>query len=86
MFAFAIWDARRRTLLLVRDRLGVKPLGLRAPSGWFVFGSEIKAILGHPDVGRDLDEEAFADYLTFGFTPPPRTMFDGIGSSGRESS
>jgi asparagine synthase (glutamine-hydrolysing) len=79
MFAFAIWDARRRTLLLARDRLGVKPLYYaRLPSG-FVFGSEVKAILEHPGVPRDLDEDAFADYLTFGFTPPPATMFRGIG-------
>jgi asparagine synthase (glutamine-hydrolysing) len=78
MFAFALWDDRRRTLLLVRDRLGVKPLyccGL--PSG-LLFGSEAKAILEHPAAPRDLDEEAFVDYLTFGFTPPPRTMFAGI--------
>jgi asparagine synthase (glutamine-hydrolysing) len=79
MFAFALWDARRRTLLLARDRLGVKPLYYaRLPHG-FVFGSEVKAILEHPAVPRELDEDAFADYLTFGFTPPPATMFRGIG-------
>ena len=79
MFALAIWDARRRTLLLARDRLGVKPLYYaRLPHG-FVFGSEAKAILEHSAVPRDLDEDAFADYLTFGFTPPPATMFRGIG-------
>jgi asparagine synthase (glutamine-hydrolysing) len=79
MFAFAIWDARRRSLLLARDRLGVKPLYYaRLPHG-FVFGSEIKAILEHPEVPRDVDEDAFGDYLTFGFTPPPATMFRGIG-------
>ena len=71
MFAFAIWDARARTLLLARDRLGVKPLYYAQPADGFVFGSEIKAILEHPAVPRDLDEDAFADYLTFGFTPPP---------------
>ena len=78
MFAFAIWDARRRALLLVRDRLGVKPLYFCAVSGGLLFGSEVKAILEHPAAPRDLDEDAFADYLTFGFTPPPRTMFAGI--------
>jgi asparagine synthase (glutamine-hydrolysing) len=79
MFAFAIWDARERRLLLARDRLGVKPLFYAKLADGFVFGSEIKAILEHPAVTRDLDEEAFAEYLTFGFAPPPRTMFRGIG-------
>ncbi len=79
MFAFAIWDARRRELFLARDRVGVKPLYYAHLPGGFVFGSEIKAILEHPAVVRDLDEEAFFDYLTFAFTPPPRTMYKGIG-------
>lgn len=78
MFAFAVWDTRRRTLLLVRDRLGVKPLYYAVLPHGIVFGSEAKALLEHPSTPRELDEEAFADYLTFGFTPPPRTMFAGI--------
>jgi asparagine synthase (glutamine-hydrolysing) len=79
MFALAIWDARRRLLVLARDRLGVKPLYYaRLPNG-FVFGSEVKALLEHPEVPRDLDEDALGDYLTFGFTPPPATLFRGIG-------
>jgi asparagine synthase (glutamine-hydrolysing) len=82
MFAFAIFDARRRELVLARDRLGVKPLYYCLLSHGVVFGSEIKAILQHPDVRRDLDEDAFASYLTFGFTPPPRTMFEGISKLG----
>jgi asparagine synthase (glutamine-hydrolysing) len=79
MFAFAIWDVRRHRLLLARDRLGVKPLYYARLPGGFVFGSEVKAILEHPAVPRDLDEEAFTAYLTFGFTPAPATMFRGIG-------
>jgi asparagine synthase (glutamine-hydrolysing) len=82
MFAFAIWDVRRRELFLVRDRLGVKPLYFCALPNGLLFGSEVKAILEHPSAPRDLDEEAFADYLTFGFTPPPRTMFKGISKLG----
>jgi asparagine synthase (glutamine-hydrolysing) len=82
MFAFAIWDVRRRTLFLVRDRLGVKPLYYCAGPHGVLFGSEVKAILQHPAAPRELDEEAFADYLTFGFTPPPRTMFGGISKLG----
>ena len=78
MFAFAVWDSRRRTLLLARDRLGVKPLYYSVLPHGVLFGSEVKAILEHPAAPRELDEGAFADYLTFGFTPPPRTMFAGI--------
>ena len=78
MFGLGIWDARRRELFVARDRLGVKPLYYaQLPSG-FVFGSEIKALLEHPAVSADLDQEAFFDYLTFAFTPPPRTMYAGI--------
>ena len=79
MFAFAIWDARRRRLFLARDRLGVKPLYYARLADGFVFGSEAKAVLAHPAVPRELDEAAFGDYLTFGFTPPPATLFRGIG-------
>jgi asparagine synthase (glutamine-hydrolysing) len=79
MFAIAIWDARRRELFLARDRLGIKPLYYTEPAGGFLFGSEIKALLAHPAVSADLDEEAFYHYLTFICTPAPLTMFKGIG-------
>jgi asparagine synthase (glutamine-hydrolysing) len=78
MFALAIWDGRRRELFLARDRVGVKPLYYASLPGGVVFGSEVKALLEHPAVPRDLDEEAFFDYLTFAFTPPPATMYSGI--------
>src|SRR4051794_28185171 len=78
MFAFAIWDSRRRELFVARDRLGIKPLYYAQPAGGFVFGSEIKALLEHPAITPDLDEEAFFHYLTFVCTPAPLTMFKGI--------
>ena len=78
MFAFAIWDSRRRELFLARDRLGKKPIYYAQPSGGFVFASEIKALLEHPAITPDLDEEAFFHYLTFVCTPAPFTMFKGI--------
>src|SRR3954468_24879749 len=78
MFGIAIWDARKRELFLARDRLGIKPLYYAQPPGGFLFGSEIKALLEHPAVERDLDEEAFHHYLTFICTPAPLTMFKGI--------
>jgi asparagine synthase (glutamine-hydrolysing) len=78
MFAFAIWDCRRRELFLARDRLGIKPLYYAQPPGGFVFASEIKSLLKHPAIAADLDEEAFSHYLTFLCTPAPLTMFRGI--------
>ncbi len=78
MFAFAIWDARRRRLFFARDRAGEKPLYYaETRSGW-VFGSEIKALLEHPEIGRSVDLEALSYYLTFLTTPPPSTLFSGI--------
>jgi asparagine synthase (glutamine-hydrolysing) len=78
MFAIAIWDTRARTLFLARDRLGIKPLYYARPPSGFLFGSEIKALLRHPSMSADLDEEAFFQYLTFVCTPAPLTMFRGI--------
>ena len=78
MFAFAIWDESRRRLLLARDRLGVKPLYYTVADGRLLFASEIKALLEHPDVPRDVDEESLYHYLTFLTTPAPKTLFRGI--------
>jgi asparagine synthase (glutamine-hydrolysing) len=78
MFAIAIWDSVREELFLTRDRLGIKPLYYAQRPGGFVFGSEIKALLEHPAIVPDLDEEAFHHYLTFVCTPAPLTMFAGI--------
>jgi asparagine synthase (glutamine-hydrolysing) len=78
MFAFGIWDERRGELFVARDRLGIKPLYYAQPAGGFLFGSEIKAILEHPSVKADLDEEAFDHYLTFACTQAPMTLFSGV--------
>jgi asparagine synthase (glutamine-hydrolysing) len=78
MFAIALWDAPQNRLILVRDRLGVKPLYYLELEGQLLFASEIKGILAHPGVSRDLDEEALYHYLTFLTTPAPQTLFRGI--------
>ena len=82
MFHLAIWDSRTRELHLARDRLGKKPLYYAQPSGGLVFGSEIKALLAHPALTAELDEEAFFHYLTFVCTPAPMTMFKGVRKLG----
>ena len=81
MFAFALWDARRGRLLLARDRFGQKPLYTYQDGARFVFGSEIKALLAHPDVAREsrFDEPAaLAQYLSYGYVLAPETAFRGI--------
>jgi asparagine synthase (glutamine-hydrolysing) len=77
MFAFAVWDSRRRQLLLARDRIGVKPLYFATTPTALIFGSEIKALLAHPDLQPRLDESALSLYLTFAATPAPQTLFAG---------
>jgi len=78
MFAFAIWDARRRRLLLARDRLGQKPLVYRVEPGRLLFASEIKSLLRAPGVPRDIDLGAIDAYLAYLYVPHPRTIFRGI--------
>ena len=78
MFAFAVWDARARRLLLARDRLGVKPLYYAHVPGGIVFGSEIKSLLQDAEVPRDWRPEAIDAYLTLLFIPAPHTIYAGI--------
>jgi asparagine synthase (glutamine-hydrolysing) len=77
-FAIALWDAERGQLVLARDRVGVKPLYFYNREGRFIFASEIKAILRHPAVTPEINEESLYHYLTFLTTPAPRTLFRNI--------
>ncbi len=78
MFAFALWDGRRRHLWLARDRLGKKPLYFTLADGALLFASEIKALLKHPSVRPKLGEEALWHALTYAVAPAPLTLFEGI--------
>lgn len=75
MFAFALWDQHRRSLLLARDRLGIKPLYIYRDAEKLLFGSELKAILAHPAVDRHVSPEAIDDYLAYGTIFGSRSIF-----------
>ena len=77
-FAYALWDAKRRQLVLARDRIGIKPLYYVEQDGRVAFGSEIKALLEDPDLPRAVDVQSLYHYLGFEFVPGPATMFRGI--------
>ncbi len=78
VFAFAIWDGRSQTLLLVRDGMGVKPLYYAQTNAGVVFASELKALLVHPEVERSIDPQAVWQYLTYLWCPAPRTILAGV--------
>ncbi|HKG21001.1 MAG TPA: asparagine synthase (glutamine-hydrolyzing) [Blastocatellia bacterium] len=78
MFAFAIWDARDDSLLLARDRLGIKPLYYAETPSGFSFASEIKALLAVPGFERAVDLAALDQFMTFLWTPDPGTVFRGV--------
>lgn len=80
MFAFALWDAADRQLLLARDRIGIKPLFYMDLAPGLVFGSEIKAMAAHPAVPCRLNPAAVDAFMAFGFVPGPETIFDRIRS------
>jgi len=78
MFGLAIWDNRTRTLILARDRAGEKPLFYTRVGREIVFASELQCILQHPEISKELDPIAIAEYLRLGYVPEPRTMFKAI--------
>lgn len=78
MFAFAVWDAAQQTLLLARDRIGEKPLYYYTAPTTFVFGSELRALLAHPAVPRELDLRSLSRYLAYEYVPAPSAILAGI--------
>lgn len=79
MFAMALWDGPRRRLILARDRMGQKPLFYaETPGGGLAFGSEPKAVLAHPAVGRGLDPRGLAEYLFYEYIPAPGSIWKGL--------
>ena len=79
MFALALWDSKRRLLVLARDRMGQKPLLYsQTPQGGLVFGSEPKALLAHPDVAGRLDPKGLARYLFYEYVPAPGSIWEGM--------
>jgi asparagine synthase (glutamine-hydrolysing) len=78
MFAIALWDSHKQQMFLYRDRIGIKPLYYSTRHDQVIFASEIKAILQHPAMSREVDETALYHYLTFIHTPAPDTLFSGI--------
>ena len=78
MFAFAIWNRNDRSLFLARDRLGIKPLFYASTPGAFLFASEIKSLLVHPDMDRAVDRAALLDYLTYRYVSAPGTLFTNV--------
>ena len=78
MFAFVLWDKKRRRLFGARDRFGIKPFYYLESPDYLAFASEIKALAELPLFPREVNEEAFCDYLTFQYVPEPRTMFSGV--------
>jgi asparagine synthase (glutamine-hydrolysing) len=78
MFAFAIWDSNRRRLLLARDRMGIKPLYYAKLPHCLLFGSEVKALLAHPQFERRLDVTALNLYLSLEYVPTPHSIFAGV--------
>lgn len=78
MFAAAFWTQSRRRLVLVRDRMGIKPLYFAKKNGEIYFGSEVKTILLHEEISRRINPFSLDRYLSLNYTPGPQTMIEGI--------
>lgn len=78
MFAFAVWDEKKKSLFLARDRLGIKPLYYTAENSMFLFGSELKAILASKMVKKQLNIQALSDYFSLGYVPAPKSIFQNV--------
>jgi asparagine synthase (glutamine-hydrolysing) len=78
MFAIVLWDRQTRTLTLIRDRLGIKPLYWAAFGSLFLFGSEPKALLAHPGWTPEVDRNALAAYLRYNYVPAPHSIYRGV--------
>jgi asparagine synthase (glutamine-hydrolysing) len=78
MFAFALYDIKNKTLFLARDNFGIKPLYYYENNNTFMFASEIKSFLVHPDFKKELNKDLIKPYLSFSFTPTKETLFKGV--------
>ena len=79
MFAFAIWDKKDESLFMARDRVGKKPLFFsHLPNGNFVFGSELKSLITHGEMPKEIDKESLDSYLTFGYVPEYECIFKNV--------
>ena len=78
MFAFVLWDREKKTLYLVRDRLGIKPLYYATVDGALLFGSELKALMAYPRFSPKVDRDALAQFLRYSSVPAPATIFEGV--------
>jgi asparagine synthase (glutamine-hydrolysing) len=77
MFAIAVWDRKKQTMFMARDRLGVKPFYYAAlPDGMFIFGSELKSLRAHPGLPHQIDPRAVEDYFAYGYVPEPKTIYN----------
>lgn len=78
MFAFALYDINKKTLFLARDNFGIKPMYYYENNNTFMFASEIKSFLEHPDFKKELNKNLIGPYLSFSFTPTKETLFKNV--------